>query len=117
MVGEVESMEHSNTEGGVDADGHANDTLGTSEAWYRPGDSFDLSVIILDAVADAADVDPLHNEFSPLYGSVDVNALETALFDPDSQRPRDIRGELAFDYEGFEVAVRADGRVSVSARD
>ncbi|QCJ48446.1 hypothetical protein FCF25_00605 [Haloprofundus sp. MHR1] len=76
-----------------------------------------MSVTILGAVADAAGVDPLHNEFSPLYDSVDVDALETALFGPDSRRPRDIRGELAFDYEGFEVAVRADGRVSVSARD
>ena len=116
MVGEVKSMEHSHTERGVDADGHANDAPG-AEAWYHPGESVDLSVTILDAVADVAGVDPLQNEFSPLYDSIDLDALETVLFGPDSSYPRDIRGELAFDYEGYEVAVRGDGRISVSVQD
>ncbi|KTG08806.1 hypothetical protein AUR64_13380 [Haloprofundus marisrubri] len=117
MVGEVESMEHSHTEGDVDADGHANNAPTAAEAWYRPGESFDLSVTVITAVADVAGVDPLQNEFSPLYDSVDIDALETALFGPDSPRPRGIRGELAFDYEGYQVAVRADGRISVSVQD
>lgn len=117
MVGEVEPMEHSNTERSVDADGHANDAPGAAEAWYHPGESFDLCVTIINTVADVAGVDPLQNEFSPLYDSVDLDALETVLFGPDSSRPRGVRGELAFDYEGYEVAVRADGRVSVSVQD
>ncbi|WP_224333604.1 HalOD1 output domain-containing protein [Haloprofundus halobius] len=100
-------MEHSSTDGAP----------GTSEAWYRPGDSFDLSVTVVDAVAEAAGTDPLENDFSPLYDTVDVDALESALFDPDSNRSRSVRGELIFDYEGFEVAIRTDGRVSVSAQD
>ncbi|WP_224448449.1 HalOD1 output domain-containing protein [Haloprofundus salilacus] len=117
MVGEVESTEHSSAERGVSTDKHANDAPGTSEAWYQPSDSFDLSVTIVGAVAEAAGTDLLNNEFTPLYHSIDIDALETTLFDPDSNRSRSVRGEIAFDYEGFEVAVRTDGRISVSAQD
>ena len=68
------------------------------------GDADSLGATIVEGVADANGVDPL--DLRPLYTVVDQDAL-TALFRSGAT------GVVTFEYEECEVAVTADGAVSV----
>lgn len=72
-----------------------------------------LSMRVVEAVADAEGVDPV--ELDPLYTTVDPDAIE------DVFRPQlttgsvpDPTAEIRFEYHGYEVRVTATGRVSLA---
>ena len=65
-----------------------------------------VCVRVVEAVADAAGVDPV--ELScPLGDVIDVDALARLV----SRSHQTVR--VAFRYEGYDVTVRSDGRISV----
>lgn len=73
---------------------------------YSVADDESLTVQLVQAVADAADVDPVDLS-PPLYDVVDPEALE-ALFAPtDGGTTR--RGRVEFSYAEYRVALSVDG--------
>ena len=64
----------------------------------------DVTTRVAEAVADAADADPM--ELTPLYQTVDPDALEAVLESADDVRVR-------FEYADRVVEVRGDGSVTV----
>lgn len=80
---------------------------------YDIGDGERYSVAVVEAVADAADRDPL--EFSePLYSVVDPDVLDR-LF-PDVATSADGNQFVSFTYCGYRVTVRP-GEVIVARTD
>lgn len=69
---------------------------------------------VVDAVAEAEDVDPI--ELDPLYAAVDPDALDAVI---RSQREGPITPRTStlvrFDYQGYHVTVTGDGAVDVDA--
>lgn len=72
---------------------------------YDPTDDITLGVLIVMAVASCAGVTP--TKLSPLQHSVDVDALESLV------RSIETTSEIAFTYEGYEIAITGDGTVRV----
>ncbi|SDR41457.1 HalOD1 output domain-containing protein [Natronobacterium texcoconense] len=73
------------------------------------------SQAIIDAVAaregvDATEIAP--PEYEPLYSVVNPEALDDLFSTAASEAQRD--AVVAFEYEGYDVVVRGDGRVDVS---
>ncbi|MFA9425073.1 HalOD1 output domain-containing protein [Natronorubrum sp. A-ect3] len=69
------------------------------------------SLRVIEAVADADDIDPASLE-PPLYDVVDTNALDR-LFEPTTSGPTTRRGRVSFQYRGHEITVSASGRVDL----
>lgn len=84
------------------------ETLTTGVQTDRPTDSDDeaasATVRVIEAVAEAADADPLAME--PLAAVVDPDALDGLLSGP-------FDGHVSFAYAGHEVSVHGDGAVVV----
>lgn len=76
-----------------------------STATHQP-----LTQAIVEAVAEADDVDPL--DLPPLYETVDPDALET-LFTATNTSPRST-GKVTFEYSGHTVVVSSDGSIMVA---
>lgn len=72
----------------------------------------DLVVAILDAVADAAGVDPSELD-QPLYEAIDPDALSNLFHTLDGST----EGYVAFSYHGYRVIAYSDGSVQVSRDD
>ena len=72
----------------------------------------ELGVSIVHAVENAVGGDA--TEFDPLYDSVDADALER-LFAPAAEGPNPGNVEVHFAYEGLDLAVAADGRITASS--
>ncbi|NHN58079.1 MULTISPECIES: HalOD1 output domain-containing protein [Halorussus] len=70
-----------------------------------------LSAAVIDAVADAADVDPAELG-TPLYDKIDPDALDSLFSDRYDGAPRG-SGRVVFDLRGYEVTVYSDGYVVV----
>lgn len=73
---------------------------------YTVADDESLTVQLVQAVADAADVDPVDLS-PPLYDAVDPEALE-ALFAP-TEGGTTRRGRVEFSYAEYRVTVSVDG--------
>jgi len=78
-----------------------------------------LSRGVVEAVAEAADVDPIPGAaadgdaaLEPLYDAVDPEALD-AVFRPLRSDSGSARGRITFFYAGCEVTAGSDGRISV----
>lgn len=69
------------------------------------------SLHVIEAVADADDVDPASLE-PPLYDVVDTNALDR-LFEPTASETTARRGQVSFRYRGYEITVHSSGRVDL----
>lgn len=65
------------------------------------------AVRVAEAVARAKGVDTL--DLDPLFETINSDALNELLANAD----RDV--EVAFEYEGFAVRIRGDGRISLDA--
>jgi hypothetical protein len=78
---------------------------------HDPAREFDLAATVAFAVAEAEGVDPTALDGPPLYESVDVAALEAALFGGDH-----VAGSVTFRYAGYRVEVGSDGWVRVAVR-
>ena len=68
------------------------------------------SEAVIEAVADAEGVEP--TDLQPLYDVLDPDALD-ALFQPRSHGGRSSRGQIAFEYHGYEIHVDEDGQVTL----
>lgn len=64
---------------------------------------------IIDAVATAAGTEPI--SLSPLYETIDPDAIDR-IFER-AEEIGDAETVLSFEYEGWQVFVRADGRIRV----
>lgn len=73
-------------------------------------DERSVSQSVVEAVADAEGVAPEDLE-PPLYEVIDPEALERVFAPTASGARRD--GRIEFVYNGYDVTVRGDGRVSV----
>lgn len=71
-----------------------------------------LSDAVVDALADAEDVDPL--ELEPLYEVIDPDALDS-LFAPADDDER--AGRVQFRTAGYRVEVTSTGRVHLTSLD
>lgn len=79
------------------------------DAEYSPESDLSPAEIIVDALAEAAEVDPL--ELPPLYEFVDYDALNRLFQKHDGTADADAL--LCFRIENWNVFIRADGRVRV----
>lgn len=66
-----------------------------------------MAVRVVEAIADARDVDPTEVE-TPLYEAVDTDALNRVFRSTDSETLT-----LEFEYEGAAISVHGDGRIDV----
>lgn len=80
-------------------------THADSDTTYQFQDAERLSEAVVDAVADAADADPI--DLPPLYGVVDPDALD-GLFGPILGDGLPSGGRIEFSYAGYDVAVEGD---------
>lgn len=69
--------------------------------------SVDPSLAVVNAVADAEDVDPMNLD-PPLGTVVDTDALNTLFPDTDQTR-----GQVTFRYSGYRVTVDSAGNVTL----
>jgi hypothetical protein len=84
---------------------------------YDRAKSFDLTAVIVEAVAAAEGVDVTDIGAPPLYDVVDVSAIEDSFFGPSvTGECRDSLGSVDFEFRGFRVTVRSDGWVQVAER-
>lgn len=79
------------------------------DAQYGPESDRSPAEVIIDALAEAAGVDPL--ELPPLYEFVDGDALDSLFEEHDGAS--DANALLSFQIANWNVFVRADGRVRV----
>lgn len=70
-----------------------------------------LSAVVVEAVAEAADVDPAELG-TPLYEQIDPDALDNLFSDRHNGMPRG-SGHIVFELLDFEVTVYSDGHVVV----
>ena len=86
-----------------------------NQASYDPESDGELVTVLVQAIADAKDVDPLDSaEMPPLYESLDTAALEDTFFGPPgAERAPQDGGIVTFHYTGYKVALRADGWIFV----
>lgn len=78
----------------------------------RAGDSRSLTEAVIEAVAEAKDVE--ETAFEPLYEVIDPDALE-GLFERRRDGTPRTRGRLVFTLAGCEVVVHADEAVEVTS--
>ena len=79
------------------------------DSQYGPESDRSPAEVIIDALAEAAGVDPL--ELPPLYEFVDGDALDSLFEEHDGAS--DAEALLSFRVEHWNVFVRADGRVRI----
>ncbi|MFC4449293.1 MULTISPECIES: HalOD1 output domain-containing protein [Halorussus] len=70
-----------------------------------------LSAAVIDAVAEAADVDPAELG-TPLYDQIDPDALDNLFSDRHNGMPRG-SGHVVFTLLDYEVTVYSDGHIVV----
>ena len=82
---------------------------------YERENNGELVTALVEAIADAKDVDPLDSaKMPPLYESLDTAALEDTFFGPSgAERPPRDGGFVEFHYTGYKVTLRADGWIFV----
>lgn len=85
------------------------------QAYYDREGEEELGTTLVLAIADAIDADPLApSQMPPLYESVDAQALEETFFGPmGAGTRRDEGGAVTFHYNGYKVALRADGWIFI----
>lgn len=85
-----------------------------AQAHVDPAEPDGLTVAIVEAVADAEDVQPMAVLDPPLYDSVDTVELAATLFGGDAGVDvGPAAGSIEFMYRGFRIVVRRDGWVLV----
>jgi len=91
----------------------------TSAIDYECDPDEPLSRGVVEAVAEAADVDPIPGDaadgvaaLEPLYDAVDPEALD-AVFRPAGSDATSPGGRITFSYASYEVTASSDGRITV----
>jgi len=80
-----------------------------ADAQYGPESDRSPAEVIVDALAEAAGIDPL--DLPPLYEFVDGDALDNLFEEHDGAKDADAL--LSFRVETWNVFVRADGRIRI----
>lgn len=81
---------------------------------YERDGGWELTTVIVYAIAEAEGVAPEEVKSPPLYESVDVAAIEDAFFGPDvSEASRQGAGTVEFRYREYLVTVTSDGWIQV----
>lgn len=83
----------------------------TTDAHASDSQSERLSTVVIDTVADAADVEPAELG-TALYDHVDPDALDNLFSDRHNGMPRG-SGHVVFSLLDYEVTVYSDGHVVV----
>ena len=78
---------------------------------YRQSVDESLTEAIVAAVCERADADA--TEFSPLYATIDPDALESMFGRRTDGSLRDSYRSVAFEYETYHVQVESGGRITV----
>jgi hypothetical protein len=95
-----------------------------SGSTYQISDDESLSDGVIQAVARVSDAEPIPDPadgaapgdaLEPLYTVVDPDALD-ALFDP-TEAASPAAAQVRFQYHGYVVTVRSDGRIQVEDVD
>lgn len=81
----------------------------TSSNEYEWGEDVELSIAVIEAVADAADCDP--TELEPLGNYIDPDALDT-LFGPHGSHDA-LQGTVSFPLGEYFVEVHSSGKIVV----
>ncbi|SNZ04629.1 hypothetical protein SAMN06269185_0625 [Natronoarchaeum philippinense] len=79
---------------------------------YRQSADESLTEAIVTAVCDRADADT--TELSPLYATIDPDALESLLGSRADGSPRNSYRSVAFEYESYHVQVESGGLITVN---
>lgn len=87
--------------------------MSQSEILAIGSQSEQLSETILRAVADAEGLAPAALD-TPLYESINPEALDRLFRSPNRQRVR--TGCVQFEYCGYEVEIHADGQLTLTER-
>lgn len=85
-------------------------TEGSHGLTYDASEPEQLSLAVVDAVADAEGVEA--TDLAPLYYTIDPAALD-ALVRPPVTVDGEPTGEVRFSYHGYDVTVRSDGTVEL----
>lgn len=89
-------------------DGSTDRRANACHVHYDPGSDASLSVVLVKAIAELADVDPL--ELEPLHETIDPETLNE--FVGTDELP-DVEGTVTFVFEGYDVTVYASGLVKI----
>ncbi|WP_128475922.1 HalOD1 output domain-containing protein [Halorussus pelagicus] len=84
----------------------APDRPGVYRATYDPDGSATLSDVVIEAIAEVADVDPTTTVI-PIADRIDPDALDSLFADSEG------KAQATFRVCGLEVLVRSDGRVRI----
>lgn len=82
------------------------DRPGVYRARYDPNGPAALSSVVIEAIAEVADVDPTETVI-PIAERIDPDALDSLFADDDG------KAQTTFRVCGLEVLVRSDGRVRI----
>lgn len=83
------------------------------QAQYTPDNGRDLSTVIAESLAQVHDVSVTELQ-SPLYDSMDIEAVEDMFFSTTRTSKPATQGVLEFLHDGVLITVRSDGWVQVS---
>lgn len=87
-----------------------------TQAHYDPEEPRDLTTVVVRAIAEAEGVSIDQVRDPPLYDVVDIAGIDAALFGrPDADRSG-TGSSVEFRYDGYKVAIEADGWVTVLGR-
>jgi hypothetical protein len=84
-----------------------------SQRYYDPEADDDLTTTIIEAVAEAKDVEATAVTDPLLYDSIDAAALEDSLFNQSAAVDPADSGSVRFEYHGFTITVESEGWVTV----
>ncbi|MFC4550600.1 MULTISPECIES: HalOD1 output domain-containing protein [Halorussus] len=82
---------------------------------YGRESDHELSTVLVFAIAEAKDVDPLdYGAMPPLYDSIDVESVEEMFFGPSgADTEREEEGTVSFHFDDHKVAVYSDGWIRI----
>lgn len=84
----------------------------THHVHYDPASDANASELLVGAVADIDDADPL--ELEPLYETVDPDAIDDFV---SSECHPDVGGHMSFAFAGYDVRVHASGLLEIEPGD
>lgn len=73
-----------------------------------------MTIAVVEAASRADGRDPM--DLEPLQSVVDPDSLNS-LFSPQSTTTQWSNGHVTFQYEGYDVAIEAGGRITLVARE
>lgn len=79
---------------------------------YDPASDVEASELLVTAIADITDTNPL--ELEPLYETVDIDTVDDFV---NSDSHPDVGGHISLVFEGYDVRVHASGLIEIEPAD